>query len=161
MLTENPDVHGLARPGQTADHQLADRVLDVNILNIRRRFGYYGSIVPVMAIIRGADAQASVNFTTPFFRADRAYELLDVYERHEVAATDGTFTLNKVPSGTAPSAGTALLAAALSLTTTANTDQRGVVSTKLISTGDSLAIVPSGLLTSLIGVTVSVLLRAI
>lgn len=138
---------------------------DVEELRILKRNGFFGTITPVMSIIRGSDAQASINFSTPFFIADRDYEVLAVTERHEVAASDGSFTVRKVPSGTAPASGTALLSSQASLTGTANTNQStvltGTLENRRIASGDSLALEANGLLTSLSGVSVSVLLKAI
>lgn len=140
-------------------------LLEANQLIIRKQGGFFGTIPPVMAIIRGTDAQASANFTTPFFIADRPYEALIVTERHEVAATDGSVDVRKAPSGTAPSSGTSILNSAMNLTTIANTNQTatlsGTLSNRRLDKGDSLVLVATGLLTSLQGETVSVLLKAI
>lgn len=141
------------------------RIRDVDELRILKRRGFYGHVLPVMSIIRGTTATSSANFSTPFFRADRPYAVVEVKERHETAATDGSVMLRKVPSGTAPASGTAVLASSISLAATANTDQTGLLSStesnRTLAEGDSLALEATGLLTSCAGVTFSVMLKSI
>ncbi len=138
---------------------------DFQELRILKRNGFFGTIPPVILRIAGADAQSSAMFSTPFFVADRDYEVVEVKERHEVAATDGSLDILKVPDGTAPTSGTSVLASALALTGTANTLQSGVVATsdgaRTLKEGDTLAGRATGLLTSLVGETVYIQLRAI
>lgn len=138
---------------------------DFDELRILKREGFFGSIPPVMAILRGTTPQSSANFSTPFFTADRTYEVLGANERHEVAATDGSVDIVKVASGVAPSSGTTVLASALPLTGTANTNQTAIVSAvdgnKILNKDESLALNATGLLTSLQGETIAVFLKAI
>ena len=145
--------------------QDSNRLSEVDEIRILKRRGYFGHVIPVMSVIRGADATSSANFSTPFFRADRFYEVVEVSERHETAATDGAVNLRKVPSGTAPASGTAVLDSTISLAATANTDQAGTLASDLnsrrLSPGDSLSLEATGLLTSCAGVTVSVMLKSI
>lgn len=134
-------------------------------IRLLKRFGYFGTVFPVMSIIRGTDAQASANFSTPFFIADRPYEVLGFRSRWEVAATDGSVKLKKVPNGTAPASGSDILAAAIALTGTANTYVDGVVTgtraDRRLLTGEALSLEALGLLTSLQGFTGAVYLEAI
>lgn len=113
-------------------------------------------------------AQAAANFTTPFFIAESAYEVVDVKERHEQAGNDAgavTLMLKKVPSGTAPASGTNTLSAGINLKATADTNQSGSLSAttanKQLAVGDALSLVSTGVLTNLLGVTVTVTLRRI
>lgn len=144
----------------------ADTNRTFNDITIRKNRGFFGVTLPVMARIDGAAAQTAANFTTPFFIANRSYQILEVIERHETAGSDGgavTVMVKKTPSGTAPASGTDVLTAGLSLKATANTNQSGVISRSAdtLAYGDSLALVSTGTLTNLVGVTVYVLLKAI
>lgn len=145
---------------------------EVDSIRVRKNFGFCGVTKPITVRIEGTSAQTAANYTAPFFIADRSYEVIAVQERHETAGTDGgavTVDVYNVPSGTAPASGTTVLTAALSLKTTANTNQSGTISQartggvydKLLASGDSLSLVSSGTLTSVVGVTVSVLLKAL
>lgn len=138
---------------------------EFNELRVLKETGFFGVVPPVMFIIRGTDAQASINFTTPFFIADRSYEVLGCRERQEVAATDGTLDVLRIPSGTAPASGTSVLASTINLTTTADTIQTPQIAATLanrrLDRGDSLTLKANGLLTSLVGVSGSITLRAI
>lgn len=110
-----------------------------------------------------------------FFTADdpvgdgkAVYQVVKVTERHETAGTDAgavTVMLKKVPSGTAPSAGTDMLSAGINLKAAANTNQAGALSATLanlqLSAGDSLAVVTTGVLTSVAGVNLMVELKRV
>jgi hypothetical protein len=127
--------------------------------------GFYGVTKPVMFRLYDTTAQTAANWTAPFFIADRPYYILSVTERHGTAATNAdTAMLNVVPSGTAPSSGTNALSTGLLLNTTANTNQSGSLSTvskaRTLNRGDSLALVTTGTLAALKGVTISVVLRS-
>lgn len=144
----------------------ADTNRTFNDLTIRKNRGFFGVTLPVMTRVEGATAQTAANFTTPFFIANRPYQILEVIERHETAGTDGsavTVMVKKTLSGTAPASGTDILTAGLSLKATANTNQSGVISraADTLAYGDSLTLVSTGTLTNLVGVTVYVLLKAI
>jgi len=141
---------------------------DVDEVRIRKDLGFYGTTKPVTHVIFGTSAATFGNYTAPFFIANRSYLVIRIDERHETAGTDGsdvTLQVKKVPNGTAPASGTNLIATALSLKATANTNQNAtLVDTPGVRTlvlGDALSLVPTGTLTSVAGVTVSVLLRAI
>ena len=118
------------------------------------------------AQVQGAGAATALNYTAPFFIADAVYTVVSVKERHEVAGSDGgavTLMLKKVPSGTAPSAGTDCLSAGISLKATADTNQAGSLhgspANYIMAAGDSLSIIPTGALTACQGVTVLVELK--
>lgn len=136
-----------------------------NEIRILKRGGFFGAIPPVMYVIAGTSATASINFSAPLFIADRNYEVIGVTERHEVAAVDGGLQVKKAPSGTSTSSGSDVLSSSINLTTTANTNQSGgLTGTRAnltIIKGDSVGLAATGLLTALQGVTVSVQLQAI
>lgn len=141
---------------------------DFDRLRIAKPHGFFGQVTPITVRIPGTDAATAANYTTPFFTADRAYEIVEFFERHETAGSDaGTVTvmLKKVPSGTAPGSGTNILTASLNLKATANTSQEGTITStitnKRLARGDALALVSSGTLTDVAGVTASVILKAI
>lgn len=140
---------------------------DFDELRILKTHGYFGCTLPVAVRIPGADAATAANYLTPFFIAQRTYEVVEVTERHEAAGTDlgaVTVMLNKVPSGTAPASGTSILSAGINLKATADTNQSGTViktSVRRLVTGDALCLETTGTLMSVSGVTVSVLLKAI
>ena len=145
-----------------------DGVKTVRELRVLKNWGFFGVVTPITVRIPGTSAATAANYTAPFFIADRSYEIIEVRERHETAGSDGsavTVDVYKVPSGTAPASGTSVLTTTMNLKATANTNQSGsvtaTISNKRIARGDSLALVTSGTLTSVAGVTVSVLIKAI
>lgn len=149
--------------------QLRDLFKEIDELRILKRDGFKGIIPPIVFTISGTTlAQNSINYSAPFFYADRNYEVIEFKERHEVAGTDAgavTIMLNKVPDATAPASGTNVLTATLSLKTTANTWQSGTITSSLpdfvLSSGDALSVISSGTLTSLQGITVAIILKAL
>jgi hypothetical protein len=139
-------------------------------LKIMKWGGFFGVTLPVSVRIEGTTAQTAANFTTPFFIANRSYEVLTVTERHETAVgSAATVMLVKVKSGVAPASGINVITSGINLNAVANTNQSGtIVKTltngvydKTLLAGDSLALVTTGALGSLAGVFVSVLLKAI
>ena len=144
------------------DNQNQATYSEVRVLKQR---GYFGVIPPVLTILEGTTPQNSANYSVSFFIADRPYEILEITERHEAAASDGSFDVRKVPSGVAVSAGTSVLTSNIQLTGAVDTNLKGTLSptlsTRRLSPGDSLALSTSGLLTTVKGITISVLLRAI
>jgi len=148
-------------------NDIDDNFPTVDSLKIIRPWGYYGYCIPVCVRIYDTTAQTAANYTAPFFIADRQYQLIEVFERHEALGTDGgavTVMLTKVPSGTAPASGTNMLSAGINLKATANTNQKGTLGTTITSItlarGDSMALVTTGTLTAVKGVTVAVVLKA-
>jgi len=151
---------------------MAGEETNTSEIHVDKQNGFFGVTLPIITNLPGTTAQTAANFTTPFFIAQRSYEVIKITERHETAGSDAgavTLQLVKVPSGTAPASGLSVMSATLSLKTTANTNQFGAISQVITSSvadrvlvaGDSLALVSSGTLTALVGVTVSVLLKAI
>lgn len=141
-------------------------------IRISQQNGFLGVTKPVTVRIFGTNAATAANYTAPFFIADRSYEVLSVTERHETAGSAGgsvTLMVKKVASGTAPASGVDVLSAGIDLKATANTNQSGTiiqtrtsnVYNKTLTSGDALALVTTGTLTSVAGVTVSVLLRSL
>lgn len=111
---------------------------------------------------------AAADYDGLFFIADAAYEVVAVRERHGVAGNDAgavTLMVNKVPSGTAKAAGTAVLAAGIDLKAAADTNQspalHATVANTQLAAGDALGIVPTGTLTAVDAVTVTVWLKRI
>lgn len=141
-------------------------------IKVEQQEGFLGVTKPVTVRIPDTTAATAANYTAPFFIAERPYEVLWCMERHETAGSAGgsvTVMLKKVPSGTAPASGIDVLTAGLNLKATANTNQEGAISqartssiyNRRLSTGDALSLVTTGTLTSVAGVTVSVLLRSL
>jgi hypothetical protein len=121
-------------------------------------------IVPVN-IPGGATA---ADFDGLFFIAHFACKVVSVRERHAVAGTNGsavTLMLKKVPSGTAKASGTDCLSAGIDMKATADTNQSGALhataANYTLAAGDALGLVPTGTLTSLDGVTLTVELEKV
>jgi len=145
---------------------------DTDRIRVSQQTGFLGVTKPITVMIPGTSAATAANYTAPFFIAERSYEVLWCMERHETAGSAGgsvTVMLKKVPSGTAPASGIDVLTAGINLKATANTNQEGTISqartssiyNRRLSTGDALSLVTTGTLTSVAGVTVSVLLRSL
>jgi hypothetical protein len=93
-------------------------------------------------------------------------EVVSVRERHQTAGSDAgavTVMVKKVPSGTAKASGTDVLSAGISLKATADTVQTGslhaTAANKQLAAGDGLALVTTGVLTAVDGVSVTVELK--
>lgn len=143
-----------------------NRVRNWTDLRIIKDRGFFGVTKPVMFRLYDTTAQTAANWTAPFFIADRPYVLLAVKERHETAATNAdTVQLNKVPSGTVPASGSAMLSTGILLNGTANTNVSGSLTTTKanlsLATGDALSFITTGTLAALKGVTISIILRAV
>jgi hypothetical protein len=99
------------------------------------------------------------------FIADRDYEVLEVREAHSTAGTDAgavTLTVEKLTGTQAPGAGANCFGTnTINLKGTANTVQSIIATSPVvISAGQRLAIKPTGVLTALVGVQVTIVLRA-
>lgn len=104
---------------------------------------------------------ASANYYTDVFWIAPAKCVVDsVTARFNTASSSGTVTVHKVPSGTAPDSGTALLSSTISTAGTADTNATGTLSTTKatleLAAGDGLQLVDGGTLTSLVDLTVTV-----
>jgi hypothetical protein len=104
---------------------------------------------------------ASANYyTTTFWTAPAKCVVDSVTARWNTASSSGTVTVHKVPSGTAPESGTALLASTISTAGAADTKTEGTLattkSTLELAAGDSLQLVDGGTLTSLVDLEVTV-----
>lgn len=115
-------------------------------------------------------AANSSNVDQAVFVADRPYDVIAVRELHDVAGTDaGAVTLDvvKCTGTTAVGSGTTVLGSTFNMKSTANTlvtktrANGGVVSTAAsrLAEGDRIGFNYTGTITSLAGVTVSVVLR--
>jgi hypothetical protein len=106
------------------------------------------------------DAASANYYTTTFWTAPAKCVVDSVVARYNTASTSGTVTVHKVPSGTAPDSGTALLSSTISTAATADTNYSGTLSstksTLELAAGDSLQLVDSGTLTNLVDLTVTV-----
>jgi predicted RecA/RadA family phage recombinase len=107
------------------------------------------------------DNFAAADVAKTFWVAPAACKVVAAQERHvTVAGQAGTLQVEKVPSGTAPGAGTVALAATFDLTSTANTVvEKAAVTTAgaTLAKGDALALkVASGAATSLALATMTV-----
>ena len=106
---------------------------------------------------------AAAAITSLIFTAPYPCKLIRVIERHTaIAGQAGTMQAEKVPSGTAPGAGTNLLGTAFDLTSAANTNviQAASASTPTLAVGDSLGIkLASGAATSYSGGTITAILE--
>lgn len=127
---------------------------------------YTPRVIPVIFNIPGGVLAADYD-GVPFI-ADKAYEVVAVRQRHLVAGSDAgavTLMLKKVASGQAPSAGTDVLAAGINLKAVANTNQSPALhatqANRELAVGDGLALVPTGVLTAVDGVSLTAWLRAL
>ena len=126
-----------------------------------------GNVVPTTQTIGLASVGTGVALSFPSsVPIPFAFEVIGVTARHEVAGTDSgavSVMLKKVPSGTAKASGTNVLAAGINLKAAANTNQAGTLhatqANRQGAAGDALALVPTGTLTALDGVGVTVEVR--
>jgi len=101
-----------------------------------------------------------------FFIADQAYEVSAILEIHSTAGTDAgavTVDIVKDVSGVAPTGGVSVMASPLSLKATANTFQAISASSDraaiTLAAGDRLSVNFTGVLTSVAGVVIQVILN--
>lgn len=113
--------------------------------------------------IQGSNASTATNYGVFFINQIAPCYVSKFYEVHQTKGTDaGTVTLmlEKLTGTTAPDSGSSVLASALSLKANDNTVQTAVISTNLsninLAIGDRLCLKDSGILTSLVNVTVFV-----
>ena len=116
--------------------------------------------VKAATLVAGTAAATAANYGS-FFIADAAMELIEAVERHETAGSDGgavTLMVTKVPSGTAKGAGTDMLAAGVDLKAVADTNITGTLhgtqANLQLAAGDAVALVTTGTLTAVAGVSV-------
>ena len=108
---------------------------------------------------------AAANIPQAFWTAPYPCKVIRAYERHvTVAGQAGTLQVEKTPSGTAPGSGTATLASAFDLTSTANTNviinATGTIANASLAAGDSLSTkLASGAATSYAGGVITVVLE--
>lgn len=166
-MKTNPNEEQYINPQQENDDRFVD-FRDVANIRVLRRNGFFGITLPVMYVLPGDSATTSKNWTTPFFRANRTYQIVEVSVRFEHEDTNvGTLDLYKVASGTAPASGTSVLTAPISVAGAVNTDTPGTVSTvpgvAIIPAGTCLCLKPKNapVMADLVGLTVYVLLKAI
>lgn len=142
-----------------------ERHLDCDDINVRAPAGYRGQVVPVTVRLPDTTAQTLANYTTPFFIADRDYEVLYAIERHEVAGGFPlpSISLYKVPSGVATAAGTDILLGAFFTNSAADTNVKLMADQSVahLKAGDALALYPNFGFDPVEGVTVTVIMRAV
>lgn len=125
----------------------------VNYSDLTQKLGWLNPTV------YGSTAQTAANFNV-FYIATFPITVIAFQEVHSVAGTDTgsvLLQLEKLTSTTAPGSGSNMLTTALSLKTTANSVQKGSLTTTLatvnLAVGDRLALKVSGTLTSLVNVS--------
>lgn len=128
-----------------------------------------GSQMTLTAWLPGTSAATAGNYGV-FWIAPFPCAVISCWESHETAGTavgTVTVTLEKLLTGVAPASGIELLTTALSLKSTINTPQQGAivasssggVKNSTLAIGDRLAIKDAGTLTSVAGVTVTVVIQ--
>jgi hypothetical protein len=114
----------------------------------------------VSTLLPYTDAASANFYTSTFWTAPAKCVVDSVTARYNTASSSGTVTVHKVPSGTAPDSGTALLASTISTAATADTRYSGTLATTAstleLAEGDGLQLVDSGTLTSLADLEVTV-----
>lgn len=137
---------------------------DENVAALIEQFQLRDQIIANVRL-GGALAATAANWGI-FFTADQAMEVIECVERNEVVPSDGggvTMMVTKVPSGTAKGSGVDMLASAINLKSTADTNVVGVLhgtaGNRQLADGDSVAIIPTGTLTALVGLSVRLTFR--
>lgn len=136
---------------------------NVQEVRVTKDRGFFGITKPVMVMRIGA---SDGHNTFPFFIAEREYRVIKVVVRYESATNNAdTLQIKKAPSGTATTSGTNILSSSVALNSTASTNITAVVSQAAgvasLLTGDALALITSGTLDGLFGLTVALTLRSI
>ena len=164
---DNTSEVGFTNPQQENDDLFTD-FRDVANIRVLRRNGFFGITLPVMYVLPGITPQTSANYTAPFFRANRTYQVIEASMRFEHEETNvGTVDIFKIASGVAPASGTSILTAPISVAGTKNVDTPGIISTvsgvAIIPAGTCLCLKPktSPSMLDITGLTVYVLLKAI
>lgn len=134
----------------------ADQLFAVQLVTLETR------LITATLNLTGAAPATAANFGH-FFTADRALKIIGGRFRVITPGSDGgavTAMLKKVPSGTAMASGVDALATAMDLKTTANTNAalalHATAGNITLAAGDSLALVPTGTLTALAGLQMTV-----
>ena len=118
--------------------------------------------------LAGTAPATAANYGVAFYTNNTTdtLELVECVERHSTAGNDAgavTGMLKSVPSGTAAGSGTDMLAAAISLKGTADTNAsgapHGTFGNRLLRPGESLAFVLTGTPTAVAGLSVTAHLR--
>ena len=114
----------------------------------------------VTQLLPSTDAATAAFYAGTFWTAPAKCVVDSVTARWNTASSSGTVTVHKVPSGTAPDSGTALLSSTISTAGAADTRTAGTLSataaTLELAEGDSLQLVDGGTLTSLVDLEVTV-----
>lgn len=112
----------------------------------------------------GTTAQTSGNYGV-FFTALRPFEVIQISEVHETAGSAGgavTLNIERLQGTEAKGSGDEIVTTAFDLKGTANTvviKTFGEIANTILNPGDRLAFKVSGTLTSLVGVSVTVLFK--
>ena len=113
----------------------------------------------VSVLLPGTDPATSANYQR-FWTAPAKCVVDSVTAIWATASSSGTLQVEKVPSGTAQASGTNLLTTTISTAGAADTNNAGTLSataaTLELASGDSLALVDGGTLTSLVSLNVTV-----
>jgi hypothetical protein len=141
---------------------------EVHELRILKRYGFFGTVIPITKWIDGPVNTVLTYHEAPFFIADRSYEVIEGMERHSAAAAAACYIdVLRVPNGVAPGAAglVPVFQFPFDMTGAANTIQRNNASPyenyRKINPTDSLCFYISGNTTGLARVAVTVYLKAI
>jgi len=144
----------------------------INELRILKDRGLYAVTLPIMVRIPYTDAATSSYYGTPFFIANRSYQIIQITSRFTSAssAAGAEFGVYQSPNGSGATSSVTSSSYGFPLTGTTNTnftvDFNSSVSlnkdsTSLILAGDALVLQTNKTPTNAQGVTVSILLRGV
>lgn len=116
---------------------------------------------PIIAPITVVLGALSVSST--LFVADAAYQILSVRSAWGVASASGTLDVEKLTGTTVPGSGTSILTGTINIAGTANTVASGALTATaadlLLAAGDRLSYKLGGVLTNLVGCSLSIVLK--
>lgn len=128
----------------------------IDSYNVHKKYGIIHSHTLV-----GADAATAANYSV-FFTAPHTLNIVRVIVNYTAASSSGTLQIEALPDGTAPGAGTNILASTIDLASTANTNiERNNIGNKELAVtrlnqGERLALVDGGTLTGLTDLNVTI-----
>jgi hypothetical protein len=121
----------------------------------------------ITAVVPDTSAATAANYGV-FFIAPYACEVIEAWESHKTAGSDGsavTLTVEKLTGGQALDAGSAVLSGTWNLKGTANDPNRlrnvSSFSARHLNAGDRLALKDAGTLTAVAHVCVTILIKAL
>lgn len=127
--------------------------------------GYKGQLFTVSAVLEGTSAATAANYGV-IYTAPYACELIEAWETHKTAGTNGsavTLSIEKLTSGTALDSGVAMIDSTFNLKGTADTPQRQktttILTNRVLSPSERVALKDAGTLTDVAHVEVTLLFR--